>query len=72
MGTVADIIGSLGTNVEVADGMGVKPSTVSEFKRRKSLPVRYWPDFIAFAATKGVSVTPEMLMAVHATTETAA
>ncbi|GAB4351419.1 MAG: hypothetical protein Kow0026_08470 [Oricola sp.] len=65
MNSVAEIIASLGTNVEVAEGIDVKPSTVSEFKRRNSLPVRYWQKFISFAETKGVAVTPEQLMAAH-------
>lgn len=65
MNSVADIIETLGTNVEVAEGIDAKPSTVSEFKRRQSLPVRYWPKLIAFAQSKEITLTAEDLMRAH-------
>lgn len=65
MKNVADIIHDLGKNVEVADGLDVQPSAVSEFKRRNSIPVKHWPRLIAFAATKGIAISAEELMAAH-------
>jgi hypothetical protein len=35
-----------GSNVKLAEALNVGPSTVSEMKRRNSIPVEYWPALI--------------------------
>jgi hypothetical protein len=38
-----------GSNVKLAEALNVGPSTVSEMKRRNSIPVEYWPALIEAA-----------------------
>jgi hypothetical protein len=66
MKTVTDIISLLGSNAEVASGLDVGQSTVSEFKRRNSIPVKYWPKLIGLAHAKNVQITNDILVEVHA------
>ena len=42
-----------GSNVKLADVLNVGPSTVSEMKRRNSIPVEYWPALVAAATEIG-------------------
>ena len=48
MKTVSDILDALGGNTAVAKLIGAKhASTVSEMRRRGSIPVEHWPKLIA-------------------------
>lgn len=38
-----------GSNVKLAEALTVGPSTVSEMKRRNSIPVEYWPALVEAA-----------------------
>lgn len=40
------IFKDLGGTGKVAEFLGVKPSAASEMRRRKSVPVRYWPKLV--------------------------
>lgn len=40
-------------NTELAEALNVGPSTISEMKRRKSIPPEYWSDLIPAARAKG-------------------
>jgi DNA-binding transcriptional regulator YdaS (Cro superfamily) len=67
MQTASDIINVLGGNARVADHLGVGPSTVSEMKRRNSIPVEYFPALVRVAEREGVkSLTLEKLVKVMA------
>jgi len=66
MNRVSDIIDRLGGNASVSREIGVKPSAVSEMKRRNSIPPRYWSDLIAMAKERGAGeITADMLVAIH-------
>jgi len=41
------------SNVNMASVLKVGPSTVSEMKRRNSIPSEYWPDLVTAAAKIG-------------------
>lgn len=40
---------------EVARLLNVKPSTASEMKRRRVIPVKYWPRLVAICKEKRIS-----------------
>jgi hypothetical protein len=71
MKNVTDIIAALGGNATVAEALHtadqpVIPSVVSEWKRRESIPVKWWPRLIALAAQKSVAgLNADMLMRIH-------
>ena len=58
MNTVPEIIERLGGNAEVSRKLSkalerqINPSTVSEMKRRKSIPLEYWGGFMAISNGK--------------------
>lgn len=67
MDNVSDIINELGGNSAVARELGLKPSAVSEMRRRGSIPAKYWHGFIRLAAAKDVrGVDADRLIAIHA------
>jgi hypothetical protein len=67
MQTASDIINVLGGNAKVADFLGVGPSTVSEMKRRNSIPVEYFPKLVKVAEREGVkALTLEKLVRIMA------
>jgi DNA-binding transcriptional regulator YdaS (Cro superfamily) len=67
MKTARDIINVLGGNAKVADFLGVGPSTVSEMKRRDSIPVEYFPAIMKAAEKSGVkALTLEKLVRIMA------
>jgi len=67
MKTVADIIDALGGNAAVARFLDVPPSTISEIKRRNSLPSKYFRPIITLAVEKNVDwVTADFLADLHA------
>jgi DNA-binding transcriptional regulator YdaS (Cro superfamily) len=48
-----EVFAIFGSNVKLADVLNVGPSTVSEMKRRKSIPVEYWPALVSAATEIG-------------------
>lgn len=50
---MSDVFGLFGSNIELAGVLNVGQSTVSEMKRRKSIPPQYWPPIIAAVVEKG-------------------
>lgn len=66
MYTVPDIFHAFGGPGEISKAISVKPSTASEMKRRKSIPVRYWPDLVASAKRRGIrGISYETLVQLH-------
>ena len=55
--TVAQIIDGLGGSAATARMLGKERSTVSEMKRRRSIPVRYWQDIVAQYREIGIDLT---------------
>lgn len=50
----------------VARLLNVKPSTASEMKRRRVIPVKYWPRLVKVCDEKGVrGVNYDVLVSVH-------
>lgn len=47
--TVADLIDALGGGAALARALFTNPSTITECKRRNSLPVKYWYPTMEFA-----------------------
>lgn len=67
MKTVADIIDALGGNAVVARFLDAKPSTISEIKRRNSLPPKFFRAIVTLAEQKGIDwVTADFLADLHA------
>lgn len=64
--TVPELIDALGGPTAVSRVIGKRASTVSEMKRSGSIDVKYWPALIAEAGTRGVIVTSDALMLMHA------
>lgn len=66
MHTVEEIFVKLGGTGAVAKAIDVGHSTASEMRRRKSIPVKYWPALIKTAQDKGEkSVDTDLLVRVH-------
>ena len=65
MMTVPDIIDSFGGATAFALLIGKNPSTASEMKRNRSIPVRYWPRVVDEAASRGIHITNDTLVAAH-------
>ncbi|MEQ8782533.1 MAG: hypothetical protein RIE06_22940 [Roseibium album] len=65
--TVADVIDALGGAAHLSRKLDLKgPSTISEMKRRNSIPVRLWPSFIELANEQDVlGIDSDTLMKVH-------
>jgi hypothetical protein len=72
MRDVPAIIEDLGGPTAFGRAIGVEPSTASEMKRRKSIPVRYWPSVLGAAREQGKELTSDDLMAAHTPAESAA
>jgi hypothetical protein len=66
MKDVSQIIADLGGPTAFGRAIGVGTSTASEMKRRRSIPVQYWPSVISAAETVGKTITPDDLMIAHA------
>ena len=66
MNDVASLIKAFGGPTAFARAIGVQPSTASEMKRRKSIPVQRWPSVIAAAQARGIEIDSEALMCAHA------
>ena len=66
MNTFGDIFEKLGGTGAVARAIEVGHSTASEMRRRKSIPVKYWPRLVDEASKRGVpTITYDRLVAIH-------
>lgn len=65
MNTISDIIETLGGNAALAADLKTGASTVSEMKRRGSIPVKHWPALLQRAQGMGVELTEKQLMDAH-------
>lgn len=64
--TISDVVEALGGNTALSQKLGLRnASTVSEMKRRGSIPVKYWNALIAEAQHAGVCLTYERLVKMH-------
>lgn len=59
------IFEDLGGTSAVAKMIGVGQSTASEMKRRKSIPVEYWPAIVSSEKAEEHSITYDRMVAVH-------
>jgi hypothetical protein len=67
MQTISDIFDAFGGPSAVSRALGVNPSTASEMKRRRSIPVAYWPRLIEAAHERNIDgITYEVLVNAHA------
>ncbi len=53
MDSIPSIFDALGGPGRVAKLIGVKPSAASEMKRRRSIPVQYWPALVEASTLLG-------------------
>jgi hypothetical protein len=66
MNTVHDIFEQLGGTGAVALALNVGHSTASEMRRRRSIPVKYWPALIEHARASGLDeIDADLLVRVH-------
>lgn len=65
MNTIPSIFDSIGGPSKFARALGLKQSAASEMKRRKSIPVVYWPVLIDAMKASGKSLTYEDLVQAH-------
>lgn len=66
MDSIPSIFDALGGPGRVAKLIGVKPSAASEMKRRRSIPVPYWPSLVEACASLGFDgLTYETLVKLH-------
>lgn len=72
MNTVPEIIDAFGGNSRFAEVIGKQPSTASEMRRRKSIPVTYWPILVGSEKGRKEGLTYDKLVAAHASIEVAA
>lgn len=64
--SVAELVDAFGGSSAYARVLGIGPSTASEHKRARSIPVKYWPALVAAANSAGISgVTNDALVAMH-------
>ena len=62
---VVGIFDDLNGPAAVARLLGVKSSTASEMKRRKSIPMRYWSNIISALHQKGIQIDEATLVRMH-------
>lgn len=62
------VFSAFGTLNDFAQAAGCKYSTASEMKRRRSIPVRWWPSLIASDKGQAVRLSSESLAHAHAKT----
>lgn len=63
--SVHAIFETLGGAASVARMLRVNASTASEMKRRKSIPIKYWPSLISAARVEGVRIDEAALVSAH-------
>ena len=66
MNQIGDLFKRLGGNTKVGFAIGKGQTTVSEMKRRRSIPVRYWPLLIHAARENGLEISEADLVRIHA------
>lgn len=67
MDDVGQVIDAIGGTGAVAELLGVRPSTVSSWKARSSIPAEYWVRIVAEADRRGCAdVTFGALAGLHA------
>lgn len=67
MNTVLDIFERIGSPGAFAAMVGVKYSAATEMKRRRSIPVQYWPALVEGCRQGGIEgVDFDLLVALHA------
>lgn len=66
MDSFEHIIAQWGTVESFAQASGVSLSTAKAWKRRNSVPAKYWSQLIAAAAEKGLTLTTDELVALAA------
>lgn len=72
MKSVDEIVDAFGGNVRLAEIIGKGPSTVSEFKRRKVIPIEYWATIIEEALRRGIEGIDEKVLLAASTSGKAA
>ncbi len=65
MNTIEDIFIRLGGTGALARTIGVKHSAASEMRRRKSIPVKYWPSLVDGAKNVCVDIDNDTLVRLH-------
>lgn len=66
MQSVTTLFEQLGGPTKVARILGVGFTTASEMKRRKSIPVKYWPKLVAACEAEGFDqISYERLVLMH-------
>lgn len=63
--TIPGLFDILGGPAGVARILGCGNSTASEMKRRRSIPVDYWPDLLASERGKAIELTADDLVRLH-------
>lgn len=62
MKTSAEIVDEMGGSTALGEALGVPVTTVSSWRTRKWIPIKYWPAVIRLAKAQGVKgVTTESL-----------
>jgi hypothetical protein len=70
---IHDIFDALNGPARVAVILGCKTSTASEMKRRKVIPVRYWPKLVQECRVRKIKgVNYDVLVALHSKRDSAA
>ena len=64
--SIDDLFEKFGGPAAMGRALGVPPSTASEMRRRRSIPVRYWPALIEKAPEHKIAgIDAETLMRIH-------
>ena len=66
MNTVDAIFEAFGGPAALGRAIGIPTEHAAQMKRRKSIPVRWWPKLVAAAKEKGIPLTDADLIAIHA------
>ena len=66
MNTVDDIFEAFGGPASFGRAIGVTTEHATQMKRRKSIPVRWWPKVLAAAKDRGIPLTDSVLISIHA------
>jgi hypothetical protein len=68
LNTVEDIFSEFdGKTSAFAKALGLKLSAASEMRRRRSIPVKYWPRLVEIARERSIAeITYDTLVSIHA------
>jgi hypothetical protein len=64
--TLDDLFDCWETIPQMAEDVGESPWTVSKWNQRQRIPHDYWPTVIEAARERGIKLTAEILLAMHA------